>query len=275
MRFAIRSLHRRAFPALLAASLMAACAISQQREVEMGRDYASQIDAQLPIVRDPEISRYISVLGDSLARIADDRGLDWTFKVVNSPEVNAFAVPGGFIYINRGLIERADNMSQVAGVLGHEIGHVTGRHSVQQMQKAQGANFGLLGLCVLAPAVCQNQVAGAGIQVGAGALFAGFSRSDENEADALGVEYMVRAGIDPRGIPDVFRKLMEEQRRRPAAVEAWFATHPLAEDRVANTEAIIAKYDPAILRTLTKDSPRFQEFKSRLRALPAAPPVRR
>ena len=165
----------------------AGCAVSTQQEVEMGTQYAAQINQQLPIVTDPEVNRYINVLGDSIARVADSRNLEWHFYVVNSPEVNAFAVPGGYIYINRGLIERAQNMSQVAGVLGHEIGHVTQRHSVQQMQKQQGTNLGLTVGCVLMPSVCNNQAGAAAIQLGAGAVFANFSRKDESEADQGGI----------------------------------------------------------------------------------------
>ena len=261
-------MHVRVGMALLLACLAMGCAVSQQQEVEMGRDYSQQVDAQLPIVRDTEINRYISVLGDSIARVADERNLVWNFKIVNSSEVNAFALPGGFVYINRGLIERAANMSQVAGVLGHEIGHITRRHAIQQMQKAQGANLGIIGVCVLAPSACQG-VGAAGIQIGAGAVFASFSRADENESDAVAVEYLVRAGIDPNGIPAMFRILIEERRTRPGAVDGFFATHPLAEDRIESTQALIGKYDPAILRTLTKDSPRFQEFKRRVQSLPA------
>ena len=121
----------------------------------MGASYAQQIERELPVIGDPELTRYINVLGDSIARIADARNLDWRFSIVDSPEVNAFAVPGGFIYINRGLIERATSMSQVAGVLGHEIGHVTMRHSIQQMQKAQGANIGITAVCVLT-SICNS-----------------------------------------------------------------------------------------------------------------------
>jgi predicted Zn-dependent protease len=255
-------------PLLLLFVLLGACAVSQQREVEIGQDYSRQIDAQVQLVQDPEVNRYISVLGDSLARIADSRNLDWQFKIVNSAEVNAFALPGGFIYVNRGLIERAGNLSQVAGVLGHEIGHVTQRHSMQQMQKATGANVGLIGLCIVVPSACRNQASSLGIQLGAGALFAGFSRADESEADAVAVEYLVRAGIDPRGVPNMFRALLEERERRPAALEGWFATHPLEEARIRNTEALIAAYDSSVLRSLTSDSPRFQEFKRRVAALP-------
>jgi predicted Zn-dependent protease len=236
----------------------------------MGTEYAQQINSQLPIVKDPEVQRYINVLGDSIAKLADDRSLDWQFFVVNANEVNAFAVPGGYIYVNRGLIERAQRMDQLAGVLGHEIGHVTRRHSVQQMEKAQGANVGVTLACVLT-SVCNNQAAGALINVGGSALFAKFSRDDEAEADAEGVKNVVRAGIDPRGIPEMFQILLDERSRSPGSVESWFATHPLEESRIQSTQAQIAKISPAILNGLTKDSQSFQSFKSRIRSLPPAP----
>ncbi|MDF1501903.1 M48 family metallopeptidase [Roseisolibacter sp. H3M3-2] len=251
--------------------LTAGCGVSTQQEVDMGAQYASQINSQLPIIRDAEINRYITVLGDSLARVAGRTDIqDWQFYVVNSPEVNAFAVPGGFIYMNRGLIERAQNMSQVAGVLGHEIGHVVERHSIEQMQKAQGANIGLTLGCILAPSVCQNQAAGALINVGGNAVFARFSRSDESEADEVGVNIVTRAGIDPRGIPGMFRVLLEERNSRPAGVEAWFSTHPLEEDRIQRTEAQIAQISPQVLQSLTRDTQGFRQFQSRLRSLPQA-----
>jgi beta-barrel assembly-enhancing protease len=250
----------------------AACGgISTQQEVEMGAQYAQQINAQLPLVRDAEVNRYVSVLGDSLARVSDNRGLEWRFHVVNSSEVNAFAVPGGFIYVNRGLIERAENMSQLAGVLGHEIAHVTERHSIQQMEKQQGAQLGLSIGCVLAPNICGNQVGATAINLGANAVFAGFSRKDESEADARGVEYVTRAGIDPRGIPGMFRILLEERQSNPSKLEAWFRTHPLEEDRIQRTEAMIAGMSPAVLQSLRRDTQAFQAMKRRLRSLPAAP----
>jgi predicted Zn-dependent protease len=246
------------------------CAISTQQEVQMGSDYAQQINGQLPMVKDPEVQRYINVLGDSIAKLADDRSLDWRFYVVNSSEVNAFAVPGGYIYVNRGLIERTQRLDQLAGVLGHEIGHVTRRHSVQQMEKAQGANVGVTLACVLT-SVCNSQAAAAAINVGGSALFAKFSRDDEAEADVEGVKNVVRAGIDPRGIPEMFQILLDERNRAPSAVSSWFATHPLEEDRIQATQAQIAKISPAILNSLTKDSQSFQSFKQRIRSLPPAP----
>ena len=252
---------------------LGACGVSTQQEVALGQQYAQQINSQLPIVRDPEINRYINVLGDSIARVADNRNLDWSFYVVDSKEVNAFAVPGGFIYINRGLIERATQMDQVAGVLGHEIGHVTQRHSVQQMQKAQQANIGVTLACVLTR-VCESQAAGAAINVAGGALFARFSRQDETEADQVGVQYVTRAGINPRGIPKMFEILMQERQSRPAGVEAWFLTHPLEEDRIAATQAMINKIDPAILRGLASQSANFRQFQARVAALPPSPEPR-
>jgi predicted Zn-dependent protease len=261
---------RRMLTVVLATSLAAGCGVSTQQEVQLGNEYAAQIEAQLPIVQDYEINRYINVLGDSIAGVADDRGLDWTFRVVNAPEINAFAVPGGHIYINRGLIERAQNMAQVAGVLGHEIGHVTRRHSIEQMEKAQKANIGITLACALT-GICNNQAAAAAIQVGGAAVFANFSRQDEQEADEVGVAYVTRAGIDPRGIPAMFRILLNERAREPSGVDAWFSSHPLEEDRIAATEALIAQIDPAILSTLTMDSPNFRLFKQRIAALPPAP----
>jgi predicted Zn-dependent protease len=260
---------RRYFAIVALALPLAACAISQQEEVAMGQDYSAQINQQLPIMSDPEVNRYINVLGDSLARLTSRADLDWHFYVVNSREVNAFAVPGGFIYVNRGLIERMDNLSQLAGVLGHEIGHVVRRHSIQQMQKAQGANLGVTLACVLTR-ICESQAAQAGIQVAGSAVFAKFSRTDESEADREGVANVIRARIHPIGIPQMFAKLIEERQKRPEGVEAWFATHPVEEDRVQQTQALIAQYKASDLQPLTVDTPNFQAFKRRVSSMPLA-----
>jgi beta-barrel assembly-enhancing protease len=249
------------------------CGISQQQEVQMGVEYAQQINAQLPIVQDPELNRYINVLGDSIARLTSRGNLDWRFFIVDSKEVNAFAVPGGFIYINRGLIERTDRMDEVAGVLGHEIGHVVRRHTVQQMEKAQGANIGVTLACVLT-SVCNSQIAGAAINIAGGAVFARFSRQDELEADNEGINNVVRAGINPQGIVTMFQKLIAERRSRPGGVEAWFRTHPLEEDRIAAVQARINQIPPATLARLGTDTRNFHTFKARLQSLPPSPPPR-
>lgn len=248
-------------------ALLAGCAISTQQEVEMGRSYSQQINSQLPIIQDPEVNRYLNVLGDSIASVADNRSLDWRFFLVDSKEVNAFAVPGGFVYVNRGLVERATKMDMLAGVLGHEIGHVTERHSVKQMQKAQGANIGITIGCILT-GVCNNGITNAAIQVGGSAIFAKFSRSDEADADKVGVEYVTRAGIDPRGIPQMFQVLLDERNRSPGALDAFFQTHPLEEDRITATDTQIARINPTVLASLTSDTPRYQDFRRRLMSLP-------
>ena len=252
---------------------LAGCVPATQEEVAMGNSYAQQIERELPIIRDPDIVRYINVLGDSIARVSDDRSLTWRFSVVDQAEINAFAVPGGHIYAYRGLIEKMTNMSELAGVLGHEIAHVTQRHSMQQMAKAQRANIGMTGLCLFVPSACQG-VAGAVVQVGAQAGFAKFSRDDEAAADQFGVQYVTRAGIDPRGMPSMFRILIAERARNPSGVDAFFASHPIEESRVANTEAEIQKINAAILSSLTRDTRAFQQFKARLAGLPRVP-VRR
>ena len=249
------------------------CGISQQQEVQMGQEYAQQINAQLPIVQDPELNRYINVLGDSIAGLTSRKDLDWHFFIVDAKEVNAFAVPGGFVYVNRGLIERADQMDELAGVLGHEIGHVVRRHTVKQMEKAQGANIGVTLACILT-SICNSQAAGAAINIAGGAVFARFSRQDEAEADAEGFKNTVRAGISPAGMVTMFQKLLDERNTRPGAVESWFLTHPLEEDRIRAVQSLINTVPPPQLAQLGTDTRNFHAFKSRLQSLPPSPPPR-
>jgi len=252
-----------------------ACAVSQQEERAMGEEYAAQINAQLPIVGDPEINRYVNVLGDSIARGTSRADLDWRFFIVDAKDVNAFAVPGGFIYVNRGLIERTQTMDELAGVLAHEIGHVVRRHTVQQMQQAQKANIGVTLGCILVTSICASDVGNAAINIAGGALFAKFSRTDESEADQEGFNNVVRAGISPKGLVSMFQRLIEERNRRPAGVEAWFATHPLEEDRIAALQARINAMPAAQLNALPRDSRNYQTFKQRINALPPSPAPRR
>ena len=256
--------------ALAVAGTLAGCAVSTQEEVTMGQQYAGEVAKQMPLITDPPIIAYLTELGGQITKVADDRNLQWSFHLVDSKEVNAFAIPGGFIYVNRGLVERARNMSELAGVLGHEIGHVTQRHSVKQMQKARGAGIGVVLGCTLLRA-CNSDVAQGTINIASSAVFAKFSRTDEAEADREGVKYVIRAGIDPNGIPEMFDILLEERKQRPDAVEALVASHPLEEDRVKQARALIATYDPAVLRGLAKDDERFQAFKRRVLALPPSP----
>src|SRR3954471_4622220 len=238
-----------------------ACGVSQQQEIEIGQSNVQQINQQLPIINDAEANRYINVLGDSIARLTSRADLPWTFYIVNSPEINAFAVPGGYIYVNRGLIEHTQQLDQLAGVLGHEIGHVVKRHSVKQMNQMNAAQVGVGLACVLT-SVCNSGVGQTAINVAGTAVFAKFSRNDEAEADAVGIDNVVRAHISPQGIPEMFQILLDTRASNPGLVDGWFASHPTEEDRIRDTQAKIATINPAVLRTLTIDSPAFQSFKA-------------
>jgi predicted Zn-dependent protease len=254
-------------------SFLASCSVSQDQEVALGRQNAEEINAQLPIVTDPSISGYIQNLGDSIAKTTSRADLDWHFYVVNTKQVNAFALPGGYIYVNRGLIESAKKLDELTGTLGHEIGHVIQRHTVKQMQTAEKANVGVAVVCTLTN-ICHSGLAQAAVQVGGTALFAKHSRLDELQADSEGVVNVTRAGFDPQGIPDLFQVLLKEREYRPTAVEGWFASHPLEETRIARAKELIAQMKLDDSRRLIVDDPQFQAFKARVAELPAAPPVR-
>jgi predicted Zn-dependent protease len=244
-------------------------AITTQQEVEIGRQNAAQVNQQLPIVRDAAINQYINELGRSVARGADPRGIPYTFQVVNSNVVNAFALPGGYIYINRGVIERAANASELVGVMSHEIAHVVERHGIEQVQRAQNANLGLSLLYGVLLGRNPGGLEQIGIQAGGTAVFASYGRGAEREADLRGVEFMTRAGYNPQGMVSFFNKLLAERKRNPSRLEQWFATHPLEEERIQNTSRAVAAIPAATRNRLNTDTRAFQSFRSRVRSLPA------
>ena len=246
----------------------AACAISTQQERELGAQYASEINRQLPIINDATVSRAINTLGDQIARHGG-RGIDYTFYVVNSNQVNAFAVPGGFVYVNRGLIERTTDFTELAGVLAHEIGHVEERHGVEQMERMQRANLGL-NVAYILLGRAPSGIESAAINIGGSAVFARYSREAENEADAVATPLLLAARIHPRGLVTMFQKLLAEQDRNPSAVAQWFSTHPTTQDRIAATQASISRLNVSQLRNLQTTSSTYNTLKSRLRQLPRA-----
>ena len=239
----------------------------------MGQEYAQQINAQLPIVQDPELNRYINVLGDQIARLTSRADLDWRFYIVDSKEVNAFAVPGGFIYINRGLIERTDRMDELAGVLGHEIGHVVRRHSIQQMEKAQGANIGVTLACVLT-SVCNSQIAGPRSTSPAAPCSRGSAGRTSSRRTMRAVNNVVRAGISPQGIVTMFQKLIAERRSRPGWCGGLVPDSPARRRSNSGSSGPINQIPPATLSRLGTDTRNFHTFKSRLQSLPPSPPPR-
>lgn len=261
-------------PQVLALALLAGCDVSQDQEIALGQQARAEIERQLAMVRDPEVATYAQQLGLAIASKTSRADLQWRFQVVDSPDLNAFALPGGFIYVNRGLVERMRTMDQFAGVLGHEVGHVVQRHSAEQMGKRTTTSVGVGIVCTLT-GWCNDAITQTAINVAGSAWFAKHSRLDEQEADSEAVVNVMRAGIDPEGIPALFEILLAERRRRPGAVEGWFASHPLEESRVDRTKVLIASIPQAQRRTLASDSPAFQAFKARLLALPAAPATRR
>ncbi len=256
-----------------AIALLAGCGVSTQQEVQMGQQEAQQVNAQLPMVQDAVINSYVNSLGNRIAKLTSRGDLQWQFQVVNSDVVNAFALPGGFVYVNRGVLERASNMSEVAGVLGHEIEHVVKRHSVKQMEQAQGANVGVGILCALT-GVCQSGVAQAAIQVGGTAVFAKFSRTDEVQADEGGFNNVIRAGISPRGMYTFFQKLLaEEQQSGGGNAAAWFSDHPGTEDRIADIQRMLNQVPASQLNALQTNDSGFATMKARLARLGPAPKV--
>ena len=262
---------------LCGATTAGGCAtISTQQEVQLGADYSRQINQQLPLIGDRASLQYINNLGRQLAAAADQRGIPYNFYIVNSDAINAFAVPGGHIYVNRGLIERADNVSELAGVLAHEIGHVAERHSIEQLQRAQGANTLL---SILYGGILRRNpgsVEQVGVQAAGSAVFAGYSRDAEREADRVAVPYLVRTGYNPNGLPSFFQELLTEQQRNPGRVQQWFATHPTTQERITNVRAIIAATPGATGNArLATDNQAYQSFRARVRSLTPAPRDRR
>jgi predicted Zn-dependent protease len=242
--------------------------VSTSDEVSMGEEYDTLIKDTVPIISDVEIENYLGSIGRRIAEPQDERQLDWHFQLINVSEPNAFAIPGGFVYVTRGLVERMDSMDELAGILGHEISHVIRRHSVERMIKTDRAQKAVFAFCLIT-GKCDLRTM-VGIEVGGELLSAQYSQEDEREADRNAIAYVVRVGIHPGGIPRMFTKLLAERERQPSLVDAWFGTHPTEEERVARAERAISDIDPDVLARLRVDEPAFQAFRARISALPPA-----
>jgi predicted Zn-dependent protease len=212
--------------------------VSEAQEIAMGRDYDRQVVASIGLYPDSGLQRYIQQFGQRLAATSERPNLPWTFRVVDDPVVNAFALPGGFIYVTRGILAHLSSEAELAGVVGHEIGHVTARHSVSQMSKQQLAQLGLAVGAIASPEL--GRYAGLASQA-LGVLFLKYSRDNESQADELGLRYLRRAGYDPREMPHVFEMLTRvSQAQGGGRVPEWLATHPNPENRRGRIEQEIA-----------------------------------
>ncbi len=239
---------------------------SPQQDVEVGKENAAQVDKQLPILNDPEIERYVSGLGKKLASFAPNNnpGYVWQFKVVNSTEINAFALPGGFIYVNRGAIEAAENEAQLAGVMAHESGHVVMRHGTHMATQAMPLELvmGMLGQ----GGTIAGQLARAGIGFGVNSLMLHNSRGAESQADEVGTYILYQAGYDPHAMPQFFQII---EKKYPQRTLQFFSDHPNPENRIKDVDEEIAKLGAS--PGSKTDSPEFENIKRRLTTLPPPP----
>jgi predicted Zn-dependent protease len=218
--------------------------ISRDQEIQLGEQGAQEIEATIGLVEDPELQRYVTGVGRRLAQRSEQPDLPWRFGVLDDPTPNAFALPGGKIYITRGMLVHMENEAQMASVLGHEVGHVTARHSAEQISKAALAQVGLGLGAIFAPGGEQLlPIASTGLSV----LFLKFGRDDEYQADELGVRYAHRAEYDVRHMPGVFEMLDRVSRVEGGGrVPEWLSTHPNPENRIERIEERIAEIDTPV-----------------------------
>ncbi len=212
--------------------------VSESQEISMGREYAGQVAQEMGTYQDSAVQRYVSTLGKELAVRTERPKLPWTFTVMDDPQVNAFALPGGYIFITRGIMTHMNSEAELATVVGHEIGHVTARHSVQQMTRQQLAQIGLVAGSIASEKIAQNMGA---ISQGLGVLFLKYGRDDESQADGLGFRYALTDDYDVRRMVDMFQILQRVSASAGQRIPEWQSTHPDPGNRIAATEARLAK----------------------------------
>jgi predicted Zn-dependent protease len=241
--------------------------VSVEEEIEIGRAANEQVRAQVPELRDPIVASYVRDLGHRLIRAAPGAKYPYSFTVADRPEINAFSLPGGPVWINRGVLRRASNESQVAAVLAHEVAHVARRHGADRLTQGMVARWGLGLLGALLGNTGGAGTAQAAASVLAGGLFLKFNRDEEREADEVGMTILTRAGWSGSGMVELFEMLRREARRDESAVDAFLSSHPSPQDRIDNLSAHVPRQ-----RGGTRDSSRYRSVKARLARLPTAAP---
>ncbi len=252
-------------------AVAAACGVTTQQEVQMGAQEAAQVNQQLPVVTDPQLNAYINGLGMELARQSSRTDIPWHFYIVNTNVVNAMSLPGGYVYVNRGVIDHASNTSELAAVMAHEIGHVEHRDQVAELERVQGANMGLTLAYVLLGRQ-PSAVEQAGVQVAGSAIFAHYDRNMESNADAAAIQITPRAGYNPEGLVTFFQKLMNMEGSQPGLIQQMFATHPTDEQRIQAAQQLINQtVSRATMARLITNTRGFENFKARMARYPAPP----
>jgi hypothetical protein len=233
---------------------------SLETEIRMGKQYSMQVESTVKLVQDPVVNEYVNRIGQNLVRNSDAQ-VPFTIKVIDSDEVNAFALPGGFFYVNSGLILAADEEAELAGVMAHEISHVAARHGMRQMTRANIAQIATIPLIFIGGGIGYGIYEAAGL--GLPLTFMKFQRNFEAEADYLGLQYMYKTGYDPQAFISFFEKIQAKEKKKPGTISKAFASHPQTPDRIAASQKEIATILPAKPQYIVTTS-EFDDVKSRL-----------
>jgi predicted Zn-dependent protease len=251
---------------VLALSLMTVTLVSVQEEIEIGRAANEQIRARVPELRDTTVASYVRDVGKRLIRAAPGEKYPYSFSVADLPEINAFSLPGGPVWINRGVLSKAGNESQMASVLAHEIAHIAQRHGADRLTQGMVAKWGL----GLLGALLGNTGGAGTVQAAAGFLTGGvflkFNRDEEREADRVGMMILTRSGWSGKGMVELFEMLGREASRNRESVDAFLSSHPSPQDRIENLSRVSQRLGG------TRDSARFRSIKARISRLPASRP---
>ncbi len=233
---------------------------SLESEIRMGKQYSMMVENSVKMVQDPVVNEYVNRIGQNLVRNSDAQ-VPFTIKVIDSDEVNAFALPGGFFYVNSGLILAADEEAELAGVMAHEISHVCARHGMRQMTRANIAQIATIPLIFVGGGIGYGIYEAAGL--GLPLTFMKFQRNFEAEADYLGLQYMYKTGYDPQAFISFFEKIQAKEKKKPGTISKAFASHPQTPDRIAASQKEIATILPAKPQYIVTTS-EFDDVKSRL-----------
>jgi beta-barrel assembly-enhancing protease len=236
---------------------------SLEREISLGKGLAQEVERSSKLIDDPIVTEYVNRVGQNLVRNSDAK-VPFTIKVIDSDEVNAFALPGGFFYVNSGLILRAQEESELAGVMAHEIAHVAARHGTKNATKGEMTQIAAMVGSIFIPYTWAGYAMYQGLNLAIPLTFLKFSRDAEREADFLGLQYMYKAGYDPNSYVTFFERIQADEKRRPGTIPKVFSTHPPTPDRIENTQKEIARILPAKSEYIVTSS-EFDSVKGRLR----------